>query len=202
MEDYGMATPKYLTMNEMLAVLGEAKKTSIRNWTICLFAFRFGLRCQELASLTLNNVKNGMLDLQRLKGSEHTVDEITSNPNPMLDAQAALAAWMRERNRAGETSCFLFVSRLGSGMTPRAIYNIFENAAFRAGIDADRRNIHISKHSLGVCLRKAGVDLATIAKTLGHKDPATTIRYYQHVDRDEVKVAVTRAFAKLAPVAA
>jgi len=197
-----MATPKYLNMNEMLAVLAEAKKESTRNWAVCLFAFRFGLRCQEIANLTLDSVKSGVLDIQRLKGSEHTVDEITSDPNPLLDAQAALAAWMRERNRAGETSIFLFVSRLGSGMTPRAIYNIFEDAAYRAGIDSARRNIHIAKHSLGVALRKAGVDLATIAKTLGHKDPATTIRYYQHVDRDEVKVAVQSAFRKLAPAAA
>ncbi len=88
---------------------------------------------------------------------------------------------MRERTRAGETSCFLFVSRLGSGMTPRAVYNVFEDAAFHAGIDRDRRNVHIAKHSLGVALRKAGVDLATIAKALGHRDPATTIRFYQHV---------------------
>jgi site-specific recombinase XerD len=197
-----MATPKYLNMNEMLAVLTEAKKASTRNWCLCLFAFRFGLRCQELASLTLDSVKDDVLDVQRLKGSEHTVDEITSDPNPLLDARAALSAWMRERTRVGETSIFLFVSRLGSGMTPKAVYNIFEDAAYRAGIDRERRNIHIAKHSLGVCLRKAGVDLATIAKTLGHKDPATTIRYYQHVDRDEVKMAVASAFAKLAPTAA
>ena len=189
-------TPKYLKLNEMLAVLREAKKASIRNWCICLFAFRFGLRSQEIASLTLENVKGGVLDVQRLKGSEHTVDEITSDPNPLLDAQAALHAWMRSRK--DETSVFLFVSRLGSGMTRRAVYDIFEDAAYRAGVDADRRNIHIAKHSLGVTLRKAGVDLATIAKALGHKDPATTIRYYQHVDRDEVKVAVTGAFARLA----
>jgi site-specific recombinase XerD len=194
-----MPTPKYLNMSEMLAVLAEAKKVSARNWAICLFAFRFGLRCQELASLTLDSVKNGVLDIQRLKGSEHTIDEITSDPNPLLDAKAALAAWMRERK--DETSLFLFVSRLGCGMTPRAIYNVFEDAAFHAGIDKDRRNIHIAKHSLGVALRKAGIDLATIAKALGHKDPATTIRYYQHVDRDEVKVAVTSAFRKLAPAA-
>lgn len=195
-----MPTPKYLNMIEMLAVLAKAKKVSARNWAICLFAFRFGLRSQELASLTLDNIKGGVLDVQRLKGSEHTVDEITSDPNPLLDAQAALHAWMRERR--DETSVFLFVSRLGTGMTRRAVYDVFEDAAYRAGVDADRRNIHIAKHSLGVCLRKAGVDLATIAKTLGHKDPATTIRYYQHVDRDEVKVAVQSAFARMAPAIA
>src|ERR1700738_17842 len=125
-----MANPKYLNYKEMLAVLAEAKKTSVRNWALCLFAFRFGLRCQELASLTLDNVKGDVLDVQRLKGSEHTVDEITPDNEPLLDARAALHAWTRERARNGETSCFLFVSRLGSGMTPRAIYNIFEDAAY------------------------------------------------------------------------
>ena len=93
---------------------------------------------------------------------------------------------------------FLFTSRLGSGLKRRAIYDIFEDAAFHAGIEAGRRNIHIAKHTLGVTLRKAGVDLATIAKALGHRDPATTIKFYQHVDRNEVKAAVTSAFAQLA----
>lgn len=190
-----MPTPKYLTHNEMLKVLAEAKRVSTRNWAICLFAYRFGLRSQELAGLTLDSVKDGVLNVQRLKGSEHTIDEITSDTNPLLDSKAALTAWMRERK--DETSAFLFVSRLGYGMSRRAIFDIFYDAAFRAGIDKDRRNIHIAKHSLGVTLRKAGTDLATIAKTLGHKDPATTIRYYQHVDRNEVRVAVQGAFARL-----
>lgn len=188
-------TPKYLTHAEMLKVLAVAKRVSVRNWVICLFAYRFGLRSQELASLTVDHVKAGFLALQRLKGSEFTSDEITSDPNPLLDVRAALAAWMMERERKHETSVFLFVSRLGCGMTRRAIFNVFEDAAAHAGIEAGRRNIHIAKHSLGVTLRKAGVDLATIAKTLGHKDPATTIRYYQHVDRDEVRAAVAGAFA-------
>jgi site-specific recombinase XerD len=190
-------TPKYLTMTQMLALLAEAKKASTRNWTICLFAFRFGLRCQEVCNLTLDNVKDGVLDIRRLKGSEHTVDEITSDPNPLLDAKAALAAYMRERTRNHETSQFLFVSRLGSGMTPKALYNIWEDAAYRAGLPEGMRNFHLGKHTLGVNLRKAGVDLATIAKALGHKDASTTIRYYQHVDREEVKVAVQGAFARL-----
>jgi len=121
---------KYLELNEMLAVLQEAKKVSARNWAIVLFAFRFGLRASELAGLTLESVAGGYCDVQRLKGSEHTRQQITSDPNPLLDVKAALAAWMREREDSG--SMFLFTSRLGSGMTRRAIYNIFEDAAFHA----------------------------------------------------------------------
>ena len=123
-----MSTIPYLTMLEMLKVLAEAKKVSNRNWCLALFAFRFGLRATELSLMSLEDVKDGHCDVRRLKGSEHTRDEITSDPNPLLDAKKALAAWLRERQDTG--SVFLFTSRLGSGLKRRAIYDIFEDAAF------------------------------------------------------------------------
>src|SRR5713226_7962170 len=121
---------KYLELNEMLAVLQEAKKVSARNHAIVLFAFRFGLRASELSTLRLSDVEGGYCDVKRLKGSEHTRQQLTSDPNPLLDVKATLAAWMREREDTG--SVFLFTSRLGAGMTRRALYNIFEGAAYRA----------------------------------------------------------------------
>src|SRR5258708_6655360 len=142
---------KYLELNEMLAVLQEAKKVSARNHALVLFAFRLGLRASELSAGRLLGVEGGYCDVQRLKGSEHARQQITSDPNPLLDVKATLAACLREREDTG--SLFLFTSRLGSGMTRRAIYNVFEDAAYRAGIDSDRRNIHICKHSLAVSLR-------------------------------------------------
>jgi site-specific recombinase XerD len=184
---------KYLELNEMLAVLSEAKKTSVRNWAICLCAFRFGLRASELSKLTLESVAGAYLDVQRLKGSEHTRQAITSDPNPLLDFKAALAAWLREREDTG--SVFLFTSRLGSGMTRRAMYDVFEDAAFRAGIDAGRRNIHICKHSLAVNLRKRGVPVDVVQKALGHARPETTIKFYYHTSQDETTAAISKAFA-------
>lgn len=184
---------KYLELNEMLAVLGKAREKSTRDWAICLFAFRYGLRSQELSLLKLSDVADGFCDVQRLKGSEHTRQPILSDPNPLLDAKACLAAYLRQREDAG--SLFLFTSRLGSGMTRRALFNIFQDAAFRAGIDADRRNIHIAKHSLAVNLRKRGVPVDIVRAALGHKDPATTIRFYYHTDQTETAQAIQNAFA-------
>jgi integrase len=184
---------KYLELNEMLNVLAQAKKTSNRNWAICLFAFRFGLRSQELSTLRLSDVEGNYCDVQRLKGSEHTRQQITSDSNPLLDAKAALAACLSEREDTG--SIFLFTSRLGSGMTRRAIYNVFEDAAFRAGIDAQRRNIHICKHSLAVNLRKRGVPVDVVQKALGHARPETTIKFYYHTSQDEATAAISKAFS-------
>jgi integrase/recombinase XerD len=184
---------KYLELSEMLAVLAQARKTSIRNWAICLFAFRFGLRASELSMLKLEDVQDGYCDCQRLKGSEHTRQQIVADPNPLLDAKAALAAWLRVREDSG--SVFLFTSRLGSGMTRRAMYNVFEDAAFRAGVDPGRRKIHIAKHSLAVNLRKRGVPVDVVQKALGHARPETTIKFYYHTSQDEATAAISRAFS-------
>jgi len=188
-----MDTIKYLELHEMLVVLSEAKKVSARNHAIVLFAFRFGLRASELSTLRLSDVEGGYCDVKRLKGSEHTRQQLTSDPNPLLDVKAALAAWMREREDTG--SMFLFTSRLGSGMTSRALYNIFEDAAYRAGIDVERRNIHIAKHSLAVNLRKRGVPVDIVQKALGHARPETTIKFYYHTSQDEATAAIGKAFA-------
>src|SRR5580698_7977331 len=129
-----MTTIKYLTHEEVLKVLAAAKQSSTRDWCIVLFGYRFGLRAQELASLTLANVKDGALDVQRLKGSERTTDPLMADANPLLDAKAALSAYLAERE--DDTTQFLFASRLGSGLSRRSVFNIFEDAAFRAGIEA------------------------------------------------------------------
>lgn len=187
------AVTKYLELHEMLALLAESKKTSARNWCLCLFAFRFGLRATELSQIKMTDVADGYCDVQRLKGSLHTRQKITADQNPLLDVQAALTACLREREDTG--SLFLFTSRLGSGMTRRAIYNIFEDAAFRAGIDPDRRNIHIAKHSLAVNLRKRGVPVDIVQQALGHARPETTIKFYYHTSQDEATRAIQNAFS-------
>lgn len=191
---------KHLELSEMLNVLTAAKAKSQRDFCIVLFAFRFGLRSQELALLKLDDVSDGFCDVKRLKGSLHTRQAITSDANPLLNVEAALADWLRLREDSG--SVFLFTSRLGGGMTRRAIFNIFEDAAFHAGIEPGRRNVHICKHSLAVNLRKRGVTVDIVQRALGHKDPATTLRYYYHTSQDEATKAIQNAFAKLAPATA
>jgi integrase len=185
----------YLKPSEILAVLAEAKKKSVRDFCLCLFAFRFGLRASELSLLKLSDVQDGFCDVQRLKGSLHTRQAITSDPNPLLDAKKALAAWLHERPDTG--SLFLFISRLGSGLKRRSVYEIFEDAAFRAGIERGRRNIHIAKHSLAVTLRKGGASVDIVQQALGHKDPGTTLRFYYHTSQDEATAVVTETFGRV-----
>src|SRR6266436_4908766 len=191
-----MESIAYLKPSEMLGVLATAKKKSVRDWCLCLFAFRFGLRASELSLLKVSDVQDGFCDVRRLKGSEHTRQAITSDANPLLDAKKALAACLRIRGE-GDGSIFLFVSRNGGGLKRRAIYDIFEDAAINAGIERGRRNIHICKHSLAVNLRKAGAPVDVVQKALGHAQPSTTIRYYYHTTQAETTVVINDALAKM-----
>jgi integrase/recombinase XerD len=188
-----MDSIKYLELTEMVNVLAKAKEKSVRDWCLVLFAFRFGLRASELSTLKLSDVADGFCDVRRLKGSLHTRQAIVADANPLFNVQAALADYLQTRPDSG--SVFLFTSRLGSGMTRRAIYNVFEDAAFRAGIEAGRRNIHICKHSLAVNLRKRGVSVDIVQRALGHADPGTTLKFYYHTSQDETTRAIQNAFA-------
>ena len=191
-----MDSIKYLEPAEMLRVLATAQKKSARDFCLVLFAFRFGLRSQELSNLTLADVADGVLDCRRLKGSEHTRQQITSDPNPLLDCKRALSAWLRVRGDA-DGSVFLFTSRNGGGLKRQAIFDIFEAAAIHAGIERGRRNIHICKHSLAVNLRKGGAPVDIVRAALGHKDPGTTIRFYYHTTQEETTTAITETFGKV-----
>lgn len=189
-----MATLKYWKPNELLSVLTEARKESPRNHCLILLAYKHGLRASEVSKLTLEDVRGGRLDCQRLKGSLHTNRPLESHTDPLLDENKALAAWIRERGDS--TSIFLFTSRLGSAMTRRAVYNIFEDAAAAAGIEAGRRNPHMAKHTLGALGYRSGIDVVALQQLLGHKDIKAT-SFYTSLSQDEAHAIGT---AKLSAV--
>jgi type 1 fimbriae regulatory protein FimE len=179
----------YWTPQELLAVLAEAKRKSVRNHCLILLAYRHGLRRAEIQNLTLADVRDGQVDVRRLKGSLHTVQPLYSDTNPLLDEKRALAAWLRERGDA-DGSCFLFTSRNGGGIKARAIFDIFEDAAFAAGLPAGRRNPHQAKHALASHLIRNGANVAYVQQALGHKDPKATLSY-THITQREAADVVT-----------
>jgi integrase len=185
---------KYWKPQELLTILAHAKKQSIRNWCLILLAYKHGLRSSEICRLRLEDVEHSRLDCKRLKGSLHTNRPLESDPNPLLDEKEAVAAYLREREDTG--SVFLFTSRLGSGMTRRAVYDIFENATAAAGIEPGRRNPHCAKHTLGALAYRAGVDPFALQQLLGHRDAKATA-VYAAVTQDEAHAKATSALSTI-----
>jgi type 1 fimbriae regulatory protein FimB len=187
------AIMEYLQPNELLRVLAEAKRNSARNHCMFLLGFMHGLRTSEIAQLTLDDVRNGEIDICRLKDSLHTVQPLQSHTNPLLDEPAVLKAWLDERGD-GDGSTFLFTSRQGSALSRRQIHSIFEDICVRAGLggeaDRKRRHPHILKHSLASSLIRNGVSLAHVQQALGHKHISSTVRY-THISQAEASEKVS-----------
>ncbi len=186
---------EYLKPNELLKVLGHAQKHGAREHCMFLLGYGHALRASEIASLTLEDVRNGRIRCNRGKGSQHTTEELRENPNIILDEKMALAAWLRERGDA-DGSIYLFTSRQGSCLKRKQVYNLFRKCAELANIEAGRYNPHVLKHSYASHLLRNGADLAFVQKALGHAHISSTTRY-THVTTSEAQVVSNRILDKV-----
>lgn len=181
---------EYLKPNELLKVLEYARKEGARSLCMFLLGYAHGLRASEIASLTLEDVRNGRIRCNRGKGSQHTVEELREHANPLLNEKLVLASWLKERGD-GDGSTFLFTSRKGSCLRRQQVYRLFRHCVELAGIDVDRKGSHLLKHSYASHLLRAGADLAYVQKCLGHAHISSTTRY-THVTTSEAHAVSTR----------
>lgn len=183
---------EYLKPQELLKVLQHAKNMGHREHAMFLLGYGHALRASEIAALTLEDVRNGRIRCNRGKGSQHTVEELREHSNPLLDEKMAVAAWLRERGDA-DGSIFLFISRQGSCLKRRQVYNLFRKCLELAGLESGLTSLgpHLLKHSYASHLLRNGADLAFVQKALGHSHISSTTRY-THVTTSEAHAVSTR----------
>jgi site-specific recombinase XerD len=181
--------PEYLSEPQLLKVLAVAKQRGNREYCMFLLAYGHGLRATEVASLTLDDVRGGMIHCARGKESETTDEQLRDHE------QAALRNWLRERGDA-DGSVFLFTSRQGSRLKRRQVYNLFRKCAELAGVSEHLAHPHILKHSYGTHLHQHGASPFYIMKSLGHKDVRTSLRY-THVSTVDAQVVSDRILGKV-----
>ena len=74
-------------------------------------------------------------------------------------------------------------------MSDQYVRNLLQRLAAKAGVDK-RVHPHGLRHTYADELRKAGADVVTISKALGHSDIATTARYLDHLTNGQAVDAV------------
>src|SRR6266849_861319 len=79
-----------LSRDELRALLEAAKAHRERDWLMILIAFHHGLRASEVAGITADNVIDGHLTIQRLKGSMKTTQPLVRSCDPLFDVLATL----------------------------------------------------------------------------------------------------------------
>lgn len=146
-------------------------------------AFWHGLRVSEVINLTKENVRDGYLSVQRLKGSYKTDQPFMTPDDPVLkyaDELKQLTATMKPGER-------LFP------ITRRGIAKVIEREGTRAGLPRHKLHPHALKHSIAAqTIRKAGIE--NVRQWLGHKNMSSTGAYLRVSDdaaAKEISAAMT-----------
>ncbi len=187
--------PKTLSVAEVdrLFAAVEGLRDTVRMRCLMELLYATGMRVSELVGLPVAAARGGPRTLLiRGKGGRERIVPLTR------PAQAALAAWLAERDAAEEEalrakgaarSAFLFPSRRrGRHLTRVRFHQMMKDLALRAGLNPERVSPHVLRHAFATHLLANGADLRTIQQLLGHADVSTT-EIYTHV-LDERKKAL------------
>jgi type 1 fimbriae regulatory protein FimB len=166
---------EYLDDREVEQLMQAARegRHGIRDQLLILFAWRHGLRCEELVSLKLNqiNIPGRELYVMRVKGSHST-------HHPMQEDEVRLLRRylkVRQDNK-GASSDHLFLTERGEGMKPHAFNYLLKTIGERAGF-MFRVHPHQLRHSCGFHLANRGLNAFTIATYLGHRQIQNSMCY-------------------------
>lgn len=148
---------------------------------VCV-GFLHGLRVSELTQLTRESIRDGHLDVQRLKGSLRTIQPFVKHPDPLLDESHALNK-LYGTLKPGER---LFP------WTRNGVYKMIQKAGIKAGIPVHKLHPHALKHSCAMLsIKQAGIE--NVRQYLGHKSIKSTGEYLKVTD-DEASRAFASAF--------
>jgi site-specific recombinase XerD len=179
--------PTYLSTAQVQKVLhGCDRATAMgrRDYAILMMLAKLGLRADEVATLTLDDVdwRSGEM-LVRAKGRQRA-----RMPIPP-DVGAAVVAYLRD-GRPKSSCRRLFLRTLAPNVgfaSGCAITMIAKTALERAGIRGyAHQGAHIFRHSLATELLRSGATLSEIGQLLRHESHDTT-RIYAKVDVDALR---------------
>lgn len=176
---------RVLAPEEVDGLLGTFSKapTSIRNRALIVVMWRAGLRISEAIALLPKDLdpEAGRIVVREGKGKKPRVVAMGSL------AWDALEEWMRVRRKLGiKASKPVFCTLNGDELKGAYVRAMLKRKATSAGIDPERVHPHAFRHAFAVDMHKAGKPLDHLRRLLGHTHLATTTRYLERIDPEEV----------------
>ena len=178
-----------LSFDEMIRLVDAASASSLglgtRNAAIVLVLLHNSFRVSELASINTDQV-----DLQA-----HTFTNVRTKGGHQLSLAFndlvcdALENYLDDR-RGRENEAALFLSNRGGRMSVRAVQEMVDRAAKRAGIGR-KVTPHMLRHSSLTAMAELGTDIYTLKAQAGHADIKTTARYV-HLGAGKQRAAVEK----------
>lgn len=182
--------PKYLTIREVKALLGEAGKLCPTTHLAVRLLFTTGIRISELAAIRLSAVdlEQGTIRIFGKGSRERQVfvpDERTVS---------ALKNYIADHHQVTDQSRRLLVNSRGRPATAACLRARITAAARNAGLRR-RMTPHSLRHTAATTLLEAGVDIRFVQRLLGHQSIATT-QIYTHVSDRALKAAIVAAHGR------
>lgn len=179
--------PSFMSPEQVWRVLDGCDRstaTGRRDYAILLLLARLGLRANEVATLSLDDVdwRAGQFTV-RGKGRK-----TATMPLPP-DVGAAIASYLQHRRpRSDSRRLFLLSVAPHTGFKDAAgVKTVARSAIRRAGVTGvAHRGSHIFRHSLATSLLRSGATLTEIGQLLRHEQQDTT-RIYAKVDIDSLR---------------
>jgi site-specific recombinase XerD len=178
--------PKALTEQEVQRILLKARKEgNKRDWALLSLLAATGLRAAEASALTHAdlqlNERSGWITVRSGKGRRRRKVPVNTR------ARKVLEEYIKEIGEQPKTAP-LFSTRLGTAMTPYAIWCVVKKYAALAKVE--NVSPHSFRHTVATrMVRNPEIDLVTAATYLGHARLDTTARYAQPNEEDLEKAA-------------
>jgi site-specific recombinase XerD len=163
------------------------------------------------SGMTYGSVVGGEVEVQRLKRSLKTTQDLHEHENELLNERKAWSQWLREAPRRGkkgaargclpEVQQNVILSHFQASesvfrISRSQLWRIWRRYATEAGLPPRKRHPHCAKHTIATLLVDAGVPLPKIQVHLGHASLASTGKYTLPRE-DEVSRAVGKAIGSL-----
>ena len=188
------ARPKFIkkppvsyTQAEIEKFMAAARDHSFKAYAYFLFLWKSGVRDQEAAHATIDDVRDGVLYITAKNGFTPKNSEEREIPLPD-DVRRLIAQLDRKPGQ------LLFPSR--NGTVSQTWLRTAKRIAVRAGLDPAKVCLHKWRKTYVTRLLDKGVAPKTVMDLAGHASLNTTLLYASKSRTDQKKAAVLQAFAQ------
>lgn len=182
------------TADEQQKIINALEDTPVDN--LILLDFASGLRLGEVLALTWDDLKNGILNInkqwqrQKIIHEDGTYEYINKVDDPKTQSShrqvplpSSIASYFEERRDTG----IIFKGSVNGYICRRTPSDRLKTLQSKLGIPY--RNFHTIRHAYATRLFEKGIDPKTVQKLLGHSTIKPSMEIYTHVVSDQKTIA-------------
>jgi integrase/recombinase XerD len=149
-----------------------------------------GLRAGEITRIKTKDIQQNQITVHG-KGNKERLVFISSALRKILKKYERIR---KQHFNNKETDDSYFLNYKAETLSTVSIYNIVVNAVQKAQIKTDKRiSPHMFRHFYATQSLKAGVDIYTLSRLLGHSDISTTQIYLRSLTDDDLSVQAIKS---------